>query len=296
MKVYGSILIDSGGINTLISDNECVERVIMDYIEMRDEADRSYDKLYYENDENWQNFFLHLYSEESNLRSHISQVCYQDLISDSNLGLNCLKNQNEFSQKVEPKTKGGFSHQYVQGTFYVCDKKTIDAWHYRWFLNNPEMIDWEESPNNIFPCYEATLHILQKELRNHGRNINVNSRDVINSFHDTMKHLNNHDRIDSAKRIGVNICQTNYYKREKELERLEQSKGNKKAKIIFSLLKEGKYQFLSIDTQHCMFELCDDKGDHIGELRFDGSPNGNETREVHHGLKCVREWIVHHNR
>ena len=99
----------------------------------------------------------------------------------------------------------------------------------------------------------------------------------------------------SVKQLSERLdCEANLYQREVELEKLEADHGNKLAERIYSLKIGHKYQFLSIDKQHGMLELCDDKGDHQMEIRFDGTKN--KDREVDHSLKCVKEWKKKHNK
>ena len=57
--------------------------------------------------------------------------------------------------------------------------------------------------------------------------------------------------------------------------------------------KDGKYIFLSVDKQHGMFELCDDKGNHVEEIRFNGSRNTG--KDLSHSLQCVAEWKRNYN-
>lgn len=60
--------------------------------------------------------------------------------------------------------------------------------------------------------------------------------------------------------------------------------------------ENNKYQFISIDTAHGKFELCDDSGVHKGEIRFDGSSNGAATVDDNHSLQCVAEWKSKYNK
>jgi hypothetical protein len=85
-----------------------------------------------------------------------------------------------------------------------------------------------------------------------------------------------------AEEIGKEIARRNFYKFEAELSRQEQSL-RKSLRKIFSLSKNGQNMYLSIDFEkgNC-FELCDWKGKHLGEFRFDGLENGKEgsTRDT----------------
>ena len=291
MKVNGSIFVDGKGAFLFAQGKGNTVRIAKDFVEMRQEADRCCDKLYYVYDDDWEVFFDWLYAPYYDLHSDMSQMVYQMLTQDSNIFFKKLQKEADFYEKSEPRTKGGFRHADVFDEDFVCDKVSIDNWHSTWFLEHPDKIDWVESPNGVFPCIESINRILCAELEKQHKKISVVSNNVTNDFYElVVKAMSPNDRISYSELIGSQICRVNYYRRERELEKLEEHDGNEKAKVIFSIVKEGKYQFLSIDTQHCMFELCDDRGDHVAELRFDGTVNGTNTKEINHSLRCVANW------
>lgn len=172
---------------------------------------------------------------------------------------------------------------------------------------------WE---NEIFPYKSQNINIMKAELKKITENSanysplerkdifrvqNNNYKDdndVVNCFHNLIvKHKSaSSERIAYVKIMGEKICKCNGYHREQELERLEEKEdGNNHAERIYSIKKKnGEFIFLCIDKQHGMLELCDDKGDHQGEVRFDGSLN--KTAKPDHGLKCVAEWKRLNNR
>lgn len=155
---------------------------------------------------------------------------------------------------------------------------------------------------------------------------NLDSTIVVNEFYELiMGHKGKSgDIIAFALELAEEICEANYYHYENALVKLEndyrkernnhhriqkiinerqKNIPNKKKEYkiyeisaIYSIIKNGKYQFLSVDTQHGMFELCDEKGNHLGEYRFDGSPNGNGTEEADHGLYCIEDWLRKNNK
>ena len=52
---------------------------------------------------------------------------------------------------------------------------------------------------------------------------------------------------------------------------------------------DDKYQFLSIDKKHGRFELCDDNGDHLCELMFDGTKVEN-SQKANHSILHISDW------
>ena len=291
MKVNGSIFVDSKGAGLLAQGRGNIKDIVSDFVKMRQEAERCCDKLYYVYDDCWGVFYDKFYTSYDGSIYGISQVEYQLLIHDSNiLSFTILQNESDFYNKLEPRTKGGFKSDDIIDEAFVCDKVSIDNWHSKWFFEHPDKIDWTGS-NGIFPRVESINTILSTELERQTKKVRAVSNNLTNDFYEIIvKTKSSNERISYSEKVGSAICEANFYRRERELEKLEERYGNKKAKVIFSIVKNGKYQFLSIDTQHCMFELCDNKGDHVAELRFDGTLNGTNTMEVDHSLMSVDKW------
>ena len=293
MKINGSILLDDKGSFANVEPDEIK---IKDFADMLLEADACKDKLYYDtNSEEWMNFYAKSYTPCDEYWTGGGQIAYQLLFMNSNPVFHPIVGIDEYNNNPEPKTYGGFNYVNNSNQDYVYNKSSIENWHDKWLSLNPEKIDWKEFQHDIWPRFDKVIDILKEELFNRNIEIRQEKLDVVNVFYERiMKHLSVEERISYAIEIGTKICRANYYKREDELENLESSKGNKQAVRIFSIKKEGNYIFLSIDKQHGMFELCDDKGNHIGEIRFDGSYNSGSEKD--HGLKCVEEWKSMHKK
>lgn len=287
MKINGSILLDDKGSFANVEPDEIK---IKDFADMLLEADACKDKLYYDiNSAEWMNFYAKSYTPCDEYWKECGQIAYQLLFMNSNPVFHPIVNNGEYNQSQEPKTYGGFRYDGCSRQNYVCDKSSIEIWHDNWLSLNPEKIDWKEFQHDIWPRFDKVIAILKEELYKRNIEIRQKNLDVVNDFYERiMKHLSVGERISYAIEIGTKICTANYYKREQELEKLEQAKGNRQAEHIFSIKKEETYIFLSIDKQHGMFELCGDKGNHINEIRFDGSYNSGSEND--HGLKCVEEW------
>ena len=292
MRVNGSVFVDSRGAYLLAQGKGSIKDIVRDFVEMRQEAEICCDKLYYVYDEGWGIFWDWYYTPYSESLCGISQVAHQMLTGDSNIVcFTKLSSETDFYEKSEPRTRGGFRCEDIVDEEYVCDKTSIDSWHRKWFLGHPDKIDWSGSYNDVFPCIEAINTILCAELDKRHKKVSHVCNNITNDFYDLIvRGMSPNDRISYSEEVGSLICRANYYRRERELEKLEEHYGNEKARVIFSIVKNGKYQFLSIDTQHCMFELCDDKGEHVAELRIDGTLNGSDTKEIDHSLIRVNDW------
>lgn len=282
----GNIFIDGKDIDVSKIDVGQRNQVLSDFFEMSCCAESNGDDFYRVNEQEWDVFYNTLYTEPywEGVSANIINGLQNNFRQPVLLGI-----KKDFCQKPDPKTNGGLEYNGHPSTNYIFDIKTWRKWHYDWLCCHPECIVWGK--NVLWPRLDLVICILKEELKKHNLSIPKKDIDVGNAFYEgIMKHLNERDLYSYATDIGSKICGFNYYHRETELEKLEQHNGNVKAKTIFSIKKNNKYQFLSIDTQHGMLELCDDNGNHLGEYRFDGTPNGQNTQETDHSLMCVNEW------
>lgn len=93
----------------------------------------------------------------------------------------------------------------------------------------------------------------------------------------------------NAARVGSEVARRNFYKEEKALSSQEQ-KLRKSLRSIFSIEKDGKKLYLSIDFEKAnCFELCDHKGKHLGEYRFDGIFSSNADSSGKHDIYVLRD-------
>ena len=112
---------------------------------------------------------------------------------------------------------------------------------------------------------------------------------IVVEFHNHVMRLKGPEMAAYAERIGTEVCESNYYRHEAELSDLERRRAGDSYRKIFSIQNGfGKFQFLSIDFVHGMFEALDEHGDHQGELHFDGSFNSGAM--IDHSFKCMGEW------
>lgn len=320
MKVSGSILLDKRGAFPHVHEHN-INYAVDDFVFMLEEASKCKDKLYYDSEE-WELFHAYGFDQKNDYWKGARSIAYEKLFLSSNRLFTPLKivETDKFENKPTPRTLGGFKCVGCPQSDYIYDKSTIDKWHYQWFWNNPDKIDWSNSVNDIFPCYDKVIEILRQELIDCQNRIAPDGSNNLGLPHQKFLKLKNtnwkeidNDKIVSehndiiikhqgeklkaySEKTGALICFKNYYHCETELSDLEKDHGNKKVSIIYSIKKDGKYQFISIDTAHGKFELCNDDGMHQGEIRFDGSSNGVDTQDDSHSLQCVTEWKQKYNK
>ena len=309
MKVSGSILLDKRGAFPHVHEHN-INNAVDDFIYMLEEARKRKDKLYYDSEE-WESFHAYGYDPTNDYWKGLRSIAIEKLFISSNRLFTPLKIEgtDKFENKPMPRTLGGFMCDGCPKSDYIYDKSTIDNWHYQWFYDNPEKIDWSKSVNAVFPLYDKVITILRKELQKlkespdsinkleHSDKKYIKSVDldrleatqIVSKFYSLiMDHkAETSEKISYAIEIGSKICELNYYHNEKELEDL--NKGNQSIVKIYSIKKEGKYHFLSIDKKHGRFEWCDEKGDHISEMMFDGELVQN-SQDSNHSILYIEKW------
>lgn len=284
----GNIFIDKEGTDIGKIDINNRNQVLRNYIDMRDRAFNNRDKLFFVNGKEWEDFYANIWSPNNQYWKNVdmtiityfqNEFCHPKMIN----------NITEFDLLQGPKTHGGFEYMGHPLVDYVHNIVTWEDWHYKWNLEHPDEPDSEALYKGIWLCFDRLLAILRSELKKANIVVPLKPEEIVNAFHEQkMKHLDERERISEAKRIGAEICEANLYQREEELEKLEATYGNNHAERIYSLKIGNQYQFLSIDKQHGMLEWCDDKGDHIMEIRFDGIKN--KDGDASHSLQCVEQW------
>lgn len=303
MKIGGSVLMDKNGSFDHVKPHDA-QHAICGFASMVQTADYCKDSLYYEGEE-WADFYARGYEYKEDLWKEAGQIAYTILFMQSNPIF--INNLDEYNARPEPKISGGFEYEGCPEN-YVYDKDSIETWHDNWLYNHPEKIDWSKS-NDIFPRYDKALEVLRKELQKLKGNPDfisglehlekqyiasvdidkLSAQEVVSKFYSLiMDHkAESGERISYAKEIGSKICELNYYHHEQELEDL--NKCNQQIVKIYSIKRDDKYQFLSIDKRHGRFELCDDNGDHLCELMFDGTKVEN-SQEANHSILHISDW------
>lgn len=314
----GNVFIDKEG--TDINKIEVGKRneVLRNYIMMREDAGENEDKFFSVYTKEWEDLFCNIYSPNNPYWKGVD-MNYVALLQTFVYRNKFFGDISEFDALPEPESHGGFGYDGHPLTGYVHNPETWEEWHCKFYYEHPEEIDWDGT-NGIMPCRDKVIEILREELlafqarlvpngsNNLGlphlqflrlKNTRWESADdetIVSDHNDIVIRHQGEEMKAYSEKIGSLICSANYYHRETELERLEKDHGNTNVSVIYSIRKDNRYQFISIDTAHGKFELCDATGTHRGEIRFDGSPNGTATVEEDHGLRCIAEWKRRYNK
>lgn len=290
----GNIFIDKEGTDIGKIDINIRNLVLRNYIAMRNRAFNNRDKFFFVNGKEWEDFYNKIWSSNNPYWKNVDMTIIAYFQNDFHHP-KMVNDIAEFDVIQGPKTHGGFEYEGHPLTDYVHNVVTWEDWHFKWNLEHQDEPEAESLYNGIWPCFDRVLAIFCSELKKSNIAVPSEPKEIANAFHEQkMKHLDERERISEAKRIGAAICEANYYHREVELEKLEADHGNKHAELIYSLKICNQYQFLSIDKQHGMLELCNDNGEHQMEVRFDGSKS--KDGEANHSLLCITEWKQKYNK
>ena len=177
---------------------------------------------------------------------------------------------------------------------YIYDYQSYNKWQADWYRMNPSEIEWSaDSP--FLPNLEYVEAIAEEELVKAGK-YDYTVGDAQNSrvhklaiaFHDKVMRMKGEQIKSYTQEIGGKICLGNAYTFEKQLSVNESKACGGDPRCIYSIKKEGVKQYISLDFAHGMFEFLDDKGVHLGEFHFDGSPNKSADSIGRHDFKTIQ--------
>lgn len=287
----GNIKILPKGMETCSIKEEERDKVVLDFLTMKNKAEDVGDLLYASS---------LLYSYHFSYGDFLSGLVYKawkDIVSTESLKgikertielftasfkhLPKTIDDAVFNNLEEPRTSACFK-QPILTSDYIYDENSWQKWHHRWFTNNQEKIDWSRADNGLFPQPAIIESILKEELLKHQITPN---EEFVNQFHEKVMRHKGTELVAYADVVGTKICKGNYYIYEQELSKNEQKACGSLRKIFSIINKDKKKQYISIDFAHGMFELHDEHGNHKGEFRFDGSYNADS--ETNHCFKTL---------
>lgn len=302
VKAKGSLLVTADELETAYIPEKERDKAVLGFYDMKSEAERHHDRFYvleevYTHPFTYGEFYPSFMNmswkefQECKTLKGISQTTFEMMQSFcKNPVIATLGSEAEFMIKEEPQARSGYSNPTGTSVF-VKDLGSWEEWHRKWNVVHQDQIDWTGVDNNWLPRPDLVHWILRRELIvNLGKEEaeRIDDCDVVSVFYERVMRRKGGKIEAYASSIGGEICQCNYYRHESELSTLERQYA-KSLRDIYSIInQEGKIQFISIDFLHGMFEFHNDKGDHLGEFRFDGSPNS--VAETGHSLKCLEQW------
>lgn len=301
-KAKGSLLVTAEGLETAKIPEVDRDRIILGFYSMKLMAERHHDRFYA-----FEVVYSHQYSygvfypgfvnmswkdfQACETLKGISQTTFemmQSFCQQPNMDI--LTDEAEFLERAEPHAYSGYFN-LIDKVDFVNDIISWEEWHRRWYAGHQEKIDWNGVDNDWLPRPDMVDRIMRRELALVLGNAKVDlisDDNVVTEFYNiVMRHQG--DNIEAfASKIGAEVCVCNYYVSEPELSTMEQKYARSLREIYSIINRNGQRQFISIDFKHGMFEFHNEKGEHLGEYRFDGSFNAEA--EIDHSLKCLDQW------
>lgn len=313
IMAVGNILITKEGAEVSQISSSCLDSCVRAFYEMYYKAMESGDRFYvleammaeqYSYGEYYP-AFLHLDWESFHNIPSLSAISFSTYYFIMNALTNLprkIDGEISFSHLEEPRGKGGFQYPGCKVDF-IYDIPKWNSWHHNFLLSHPQVIEW--TMHSFLPNISKTLEIIEEELVLHLGEEEIDKRLKNKDFHieekfdkplkGNAKTLLFHRDVMSiypagggrqgyCMKIGKAICECNYYQYEAELSSKEQQLcGSQRS--IFSVLKEGHKQYISIDFEKGMFEFHNERGEHLGEFHYDGTQNGKAR--VDHNLHSI---------
>lgn len=215
----------------------------------------------------------------------------------------CIADERHFTSLKIPRAEGGFKYS-ESDTDYLHNTFQWLLWRKRHLTVHPEDIVWDSHP--FLPNQEVIRTIIEQEIYSHFTKENVLnylSKPEYHQFEDISKpckmnalillfhkevmklYPSGGEKQGYSHKVGGNICESNYYQFEQRLSSAEQQSCGAQ-RYIYSVLKQGRKQYISLDVEKGMFEFYDEYGKHIGEYHYDGTRN--TEAKPSHNLRTIR--------
>lgn len=234
-------------------------------------------------------------SENVNL-SGITQITHQSL---SNIFYAHPNGGKLYETFEDFEADGNIFFGYVGVNEFISTKSPyLDCclnwlkWRSNFYRQNQNLIEWSEISNSYFPNLFYSNFILANKLdvvKIQEKKISDIAKEYCDNFN--QKRLSRGELMALADELGKDVAEANFYVYENVLSQSESRLRNSQRRIYSLTLPNDEKQYLSIDFHKCFcFEVCDDKGRHIGEYRFDGLENGNSTIDTsgNHDILALR--------
>jgi len=298
----GHILFFDKGLDPInISTTDNIETALCDFHDLCDEAEHDGDSFFITEQDNHKELcsghsLLYAYCSPDKLKSYEPyknvdlKILEQFTTFRKVIQPQVVSSLDDFQSLTAPNARGGMrvtDYPTEPPLPYICDRISHHSWKAEYFRSNPSAIDWAKAIEDILPNPKSIKECFKRELKKHGYRTYLPEKlhKLGNLFYSkVITHKPDGEKEAYFKEIGQEICLNNYYRYEKRLSANEQRRC-KSLRMIFSIIREKKILYLSIDFESGMFELADSNGCHQGEFRWDGKANGNKDTSGRHDIQ-----------
>ncbi len=189
------------------------------------------------------------------------------LACDSNTNGTCTS--LEELEQIHPLENNGLiglkCHRFsCSQDFAVYDEESWHQWKTTYLTKYPHKINWQSSSHSYLPNLLYSNIMLGHECRNRLKGKGYED------FYKLVNHVSAGGQKNAiAIEVGGTVAKCNYYYYNERVSKLNQN--DSRQRNIYSLEKQGKLVYLSIDVEKASFEVCDHNGRHLGEYLFDGT-------------------------
>ncbi|MGB1241987.1 MAG: hypothetical protein ACPG49_05670 [Chitinophagales bacterium] len=169
---------------------------------------------------------------------------------------------------------------------YIYNLFSLWEFYCYYYSNHPEDIDWKGKralPNTWY----SNLYLIAMYNQKYPKNAHLSDEEKLNDFC-TDKIRNIRSNRGDLVEIAREIARRNYYKENTELSSQEQQLKSS-FRTIFEIEKEGRKQYLSLDYENGLFELCNENGKHIGAINYLDSDEMKEKSKDDHSIASLRK-------
>ncbi|MBN8876850.1 MAG: hypothetical protein J0I32_04835 [Sphingobacteriales bacterium] len=175
----------------------------------------------------------------------------------------------------------GFAMPSCPNPYVSCYSSWFE-WKRLWLSQHQVEIVWKNGDDDFLPNKTLSDEILWKEVISHGMEDKLpkyKGNRTITFYEEVMKKKGPNTEAYTIE-VGKKVAEANYYIYLPVLSRNERD-AVKSLRTIFRLIgRNGSPQYISLDHKHGMFEYHNERGDHRGEFKFDGSYN-SEAQNSH---------------
>lgn len=158
---------------------------------------------------------------------------------------------------------------------HACKPPHIEV-HKVWILklisrNSFDWGNWQPSLDNLLPVVNLSNKLVENDW---------------NKFREELRHLSSPEKNAKIEEIAKNVAEINGYTYDQEVSAYNKTKN--KLRSIYAAGSSRHKIYLSTDFETGAFEVCDHKGQHLGEYSFRGDQTKEADNSGQHNIKLTR--------
>jgi len=158
---------------------------------------------------------------------------------------------------------------------HACKPPHIEV-HKVWILKliskqSFDWANWQPSLDHFLPVVNLSNQLVEDDW---------------DKFIEELRHLSSQEKIVKIEEMAKNVAEINGYTYDQKRSAYNQTKN--KLRSIYAAGKGRHKIYLSTDFENGGFEVCDHKGQHLGEYNFRGEQTKKADESRKHDIKLIR--------